>query len=241
MMRIPFWLILVGMVIGAGVVISVGTLLIDPNVALVRAAQFDLDTITPNADGVTDISPFRYTLARPARITMTLSNDQAQVFVFRDDEARSAGDHAVLFSGVVDGYLFPDETIEGVIERRLIPDGVYTWTLTAVGIDRDEQESVSGPLTIRDGDTRLPIISDFSIAPGEFTPNQDGITDRVAISVYLEKAAALDVYLLSATGERIFIAPREDIRQAGEAGVKSSIMRAVWTSTPIRPMMGRIR
>ncbi|NJK30938.1 MAG: hypothetical protein HC927_00240 [Deltaproteobacteria bacterium] len=51
-----------------------------------------------------------------------------------------------------------------------------------------------------------------------FTPNQDGIEDRVSLNVFLAKAADLQVYLEDAVGVRTYLARREGAREPGEAG-----------------------
>ena len=196
----------------------VGLRLLNPNRPLLVNAGFSLSKITPNGDGVDDITQVHYTLNRPARITIALQNKVAsEVFYFRKDEDRPAGDFQVLFSGIVDGYTLPGDAIEGTIETRLIPDGVYTWTVHAAA-DSGEVADITGNLTVADGDRQLPLISDFSVSPQVFTPNQDGIDDRVSINLYLAKPATLTAYLLGADGKQYFIAERDEGRKPGEMG-----------------------
>jgi hypothetical protein len=209
-MRIPLWILLLGAALAAVVVVVAGILLIDPNTPLIANAGFDFETITPNADGSDDIVPFSYTLARPANVTLSFQTSDGATYSYREDRPRNAGDHRVLFSGVVDGYLLPGEEFDSTIERRLIPDGDYTWTLTAQGTEREENATQTGTLIVRDGDTMLPLIESFTLAPSVFTPNQDGITDRVGISAVVQKPDVdVDAYLLDEAGQRFVIAPRE--------------------------------
>ena len=124
----------------------------------------------------------------------------------------------MLFSGVVDGFLNEGEAVYGEIERRLIPNGAYTWLLEAKP-DAGDPAAVSGELLVQAGDTPLPIMSEFRIAPDVFSPNQDGVADRVSINVYLEKdVERLDVYLEGPDGSRIPISARVEERQYGQAG-----------------------
>ncbi len=208
-MRIPLWILLLGAALAAAAVIAAGTLLIDPNTPLIAEAGFEFETFTPNADGQEDIVPFSYTLSRPATVTLSFEAADGAVYYFREDRPRNDGEHRVLFSGVVDGYMLDGESFESTIERRLIPNGDYTWTLTANGTERDEQATASGTLSVREGDAELPLITSFTLAPSVFTPNQDGITDRVGISAVVQKADVdVTAYLLDDDGTRYVIARR---------------------------------
>ncbi len=69
---------------------------------------------------------------------------------------------------------------------RTLPDGTYTWELSADD-GLGSTEPVTGTLTIADADTALPGIRGFSVSPPTFSPNQDGIADRVTINLVLEK------------------------------------------------------
>ncbi len=217
-MRTPILItILVALAVTA-VIIGAGLSVVDPNRPLILEAAFSADSITPNADGQNDVAILRYALARDARVRITLTDSNGRTYTFRDAQATPQGDYSVAFSGIVQGYTLPDEDIVGTVERRLLPDGVYTWTLHADGLTRDEQATASGTLTIRESDSALPLMTDFSVSPRVFTPNQDGVTDIVYINVFLQKPAELLAYLLSDSGERVYIAPRQDVRKAGEAG-----------------------
>lgn len=213
-MRIPWWILLVGAGLALAVVGLIGMTIIDPDTVLISYAGFEFETVTPNADGDRDVVPFRYTLSRPAEITLIFENTDGQQFTLRNNEPRMDGDHQFLFSGVVDGFTLPDDpAIDGTIERRLIPDGDYTWKLTAVGIRRRETEAAMGRLRVQDGDASLPAITSFAMTSTEFTPNQDGVRDRVGISVVVLKEANVKGWLLSPDGDRFSIALREDVKK----------------------------
>jgi hypothetical protein len=210
-------LVVIAAVAVVGVLLVIGQLIFQPNLPLIVDAEFSLTTISPNADGVEDVTEFSYTLSREARISITFTNGEGRVFTFRSDEPRIRGDYAVLFSGVVDGYVVEGETFNGEILRRLIPDGTYTWRLQAATADGLTDER-SGTFTVTDADSALPDIVTFTISPEIFTPNQDGISDRTEINVYLAKEANLSVYLLTEDGTRYFVPPVIEGREQGEEG-----------------------
>ncbi len=216
-MRLPIGLVLVAAGVGMIAVWLVGQVLLQPNLPLITAAEFLPTTISPNADGVDDVTLFQYSLSRNAQISLTFESGDT-VYTFRHDEARTSGDYQVHFSGVVDGYTLPEESIAGDVLRRLLPDGAYTWRLSAATVNGAETDERSGTLTITNGDSPLPEITSFSVFPDVFTPNQDGVNDRTEISVFLEKGADLQVYLLAEDGEKIFVAERQEGRKPGEPG-----------------------
>lgn len=209
-------IVLAAALVALFVVAAGGYLLLRPPGPLLSGAGFDRAQISPNADGVDDVAIFAYRLARPATISLTLEGAFGARFDFRRDERRSSGRFQVEFSGVVDGYTLPGEEIAGAVERRLIPNDTYTWTLEARAGSR--VETATGTLAVAAGDSALPLVTVFEISPQTFTPNQDGIRDRVSVNVYLAKDADLQVYLEDAAGARTYLDERELGRQPGEMG-----------------------
>lgn len=189
--------------------VSVGWVIARGNDSLLRDVQFDDEVITPNADGQDDATTIRYELARNADVSITFADEAGQTYYFRQERPRGVGKYQVLFSGVVDGYQIPGESIEGEIMSRLLQDGRYTWTITATDAD-GQQESVSGNLAVADADTELPELRNFTLDKSTFTPNQDGIDDRVAIQFFLPKEVAQTrVFLVTPEGAELPVAELE--------------------------------
>jgi len=217
-MRIPAGVLLLATLFGTVLVLVVGQALLQPDLPLITAAGFTPQRISPNADGADDVARFHYELSRNARITLQFEGEDGARYLFREDEARVGGAYSVAFGGVVDGWTRPQEQIAGVVLRRLLPDGDYTWTLLAQDAADGAWDERSGRLAVHAADSPLPQISAFSVWPDVFTPNQDGISDRTEINVYLDKGAQLQVWLAGADGQRIYVAPRQEGRKPGEAG-----------------------
>lgn len=216
-MRAPIgWIILIALLVTAIVVIA-GQQIVQPNLPLIVDAAFTLPQISPNADGIDDITAYRYELSDNATVTLTFAAQDGREFAFRQAERRAKGEYSGLFSGVVDGFVLEGERIEGEVMRRLMPEGEYTWTLLAE-TDDGRTDTRSGTLTLVDADVALPELSTLTISPTDFTPNQDGIRDRTQINVYLEKDAELSVYLLDENGVQIYIPPRVEETRNGKAG-----------------------
>jgi hypothetical protein len=161
-------------------------------------------TITPNADGIEDVARISYRLSGSADLSIYLVDAEGKRHYFREDRRRSEGDYGVDFSGVVDG--------------AMLPDGAYTWVVEAVD-DAGQTDSQSGPLVIENADTTRPELQGFSVYPKLFTPNQDGINDRVTVNYYLTKQAPVSVFLIGPDGEtRYPIAEVERDTKPGEPG-----------------------
>jgi len=77
-----------------------------------------------------------------------------------------------------------------VIDGQLLPDGAYTWVIDTTD-ENGQHQAAQGPLQVQDGEKTALQITTFTINPKEFTPNQDSISDRVAINVGLNKPATL--------------------------------------------------
>jgi len=217
-MRISIWLTILVALIALGVVLVVGRLLLQPDLPLITRGGFTPETITPNADGNDDITLLTYSLSRNAQVSLTFERDDGMTFVFRQDEPRIAGDYQVYFSGVVDGYTLPGELFSGEVLRRLMRDGQYIWRLNAVDAETGETQQWTGQLVIENGDVPLPELATFTVSPEVFTPNQDGVSDRARVNVYLTKNADLTVYLQGENGAIIYLSERREGREIGEAG-----------------------
>lgn len=180
------------------------------------------DSISPNADGETDVTEIRYSLSRSAHVSIYFENQAGERFYFRQERRRSAGEYSVLWGGVVDD---PERrpTPSGVEEvlSRVLADGEYTWTVEAVE-DNGEQQAVSGRILLAGGDTEVPDLHNFAVVPQIFRPNQDGLRDDwVSISYYLTKDVdSVQLYLLDPAqpGVKIPIAENPNVVRPEESG-----------------------
>lgn len=151
-------------------------------------------TISPNADGVADLTRLHYRVGTESTVTMLFRNAAGEEFPFREAVRRPAGDYELLFAGVVDG--------------RVLPNGSYDLIARAEPINGDAPVELSTPLTIEEAVTAPPQIENFAITPRTITPNRDGIRDEVAISYALSRPVSrMDVYLLGPDGTRYPVPP----------------------------------
>lgn len=171
---------------------------------LLYDVSMTLDTITPNADGIDDVTRFSYKLSDSAGLSIYLIDQNGEKHFFRENRRRSMGDYRVDFGGVIDG--------------AMLPDGNYSWVVSATG-DDGESMQVEGTLILQNADTTRPELQGFSVYPKDFTPNRDGINDRVTINYYLSKKADVQVYLIAPDGEtRYPIEEKERDVEPGDPG-----------------------
>ena len=203
----------------AALVLGLAWIVFRPGGPPLVEAAFSHTALTPNADGDSDVTHITYRLRRAATVSIYFLDGQGQRYVFRRERPREAGEHAVDFSGVVDpfqasgeaplsacvnagpaadGRLPAGDVLTGEVLAQVLPDGAYTWVVEA----RDEQgqtNQMSGPLTITGADTHLPQLR-LTVSPDVFTPNQDGISDRIRINVWLNKDIGVDGLRLTLVG-----------------------------------------
>jgi hypothetical protein len=169
-------------------------------------------TISPNADGREDIASISFKLNRNANVAIYFYDEAGRRYVFRPPTRLSLNEkpYTVLFPGVVEGFRRPTEEMPYEIVRRVLPDGVYTWEIVAEENESGEDARASGTLTIENADPQLPGITGFSIYPRKFSPNQDGLDDRVRINAFLQKdVEAFQVYMVDEEGIRHHVAEDE--------------------------------
>ncbi len=204
----PIWAALIALLFVI-LAVALGWRIVNGDSSLLRDALVKDPLITPNADGLADATQISYTLSRNAGVSIYFENEEGDRFYFREDKPRGTGDYKVLFSGVVDGYRLADDVLEGEILSRLLQDGIYTWTIEATD-ETGHVEVQQGELTIADADSALPEMRDFSLDKQLFTPNRDGISDRIQAQFYLSKEVDdLRVFLQMPDGAEVPISELE--------------------------------
>ncbi len=163
---------------------------------MLSGAQVVPATISPNADGLDDVAHITYQVGRPANVSIYFTDAGGHRYYFRKDQRRSPGNYDVYWGGVInDPQLQQVPGGQELVESRVLPDGVYRWTIEATG-DGGVQDRAEGTIALQGADTTLPDLQNFTVVPKEFTPNQDSFHDRVSISYYLaKKAERIRVYL----------------------------------------------
>jgi uncharacterized repeat protein (TIGR01451 family) len=173
--------------------------------ALISDIEVSPQIISPNADGVDDVAAISYRISDNCDFSLILVDSDGNRHFARKDLARvpTKSNYTALFGGAIDG--------------KLLPDGDYTMILEASDA-RGRTTREETWLKLEGGD-KLPIeIKNLTVAPNVFTPNRDGIKDRITIGYYLTKEAAyVEVYLTDGAGNRYPI-PDDQIRDVGAPG-----------------------
>jgi hypothetical protein len=191
------------------IALALGWVIFRGSQSLLKNVTFSKTEITPNADGLDDAATIRYEITNNAIVSIFFENEVGDRFYFRQDEQRGVGEYGVNFSGIVHGYRLPDEAIEGQILARLLRDGQYIWTVMATA-ENGDTETITGPLTIAAADTELPEIRAFELDKRVFSPNRDGIDDRIQIQFFLPKEVVQSrVFLVGPDGAELPVAELE--------------------------------
>ncbi|MDY7040291.1 MAG: hypothetical protein SVX38_05470, partial [Chloroflexota bacterium] len=161
-----------------------------------RTLLYDVDvypaTISPDADGDDDVTLIRYKLRRNANVSIYLVGVEGEKQYFRQDRPRSrstGAGYSLYFGGVI------DRSQGDLIRSRMLSSGEYTLVIEATDT-QGHTEQVSKPLTLVNADTTYPQLLGFGVDHHEFTPNRDGVNDRVKINYELTKEATVLVYLI---------------------------------------------
>lgn len=146
------------------------------------------EVLSPNADGVDDVARITYKVSRQCDIYIFFVDAQGREYSFREGNGRSPGEYEALFGGAIQG--------------QVLPDGQYAWVVEAVDEGTGQMERVEGQLMVVDADSSGPGLDNFTVFPQVFTPNQDGINDRIVINFRLLERASVEVYLRDQQGSR---------------------------------------
>lgn len=149
--------------------------------ALLDNVSLEPTAISPRAGSANAAATVRYTIGRAASVSIYLIDAQGRARYFRQDQPRAPGDYATVFNGAIDD--------------RVLVDGTYTLVVEAKDNASGQIAKVQKTLAITAADSTAPELLNFTVFPTSFTPNQDGIKDRVAIRYFLTKPAKVDVYL----------------------------------------------
>ncbi len=177
--------------------------------------------ISPDADGIDDVTYIEYKLSRNALVSIFFENDSGERFYFRNERPRSAGEYGVQWGGTVNQpWVLENEYGTEVVESWVLPDGAYTWVIEAT-VEGEETARVDGQISLSAGDAVVPELRKFTVTLPEFTPNQDGLADRTGVSYFLNKDVdSVQVYLYDPDSPDVLYPLEEQERAAkpGEAG-----------------------
>ncbi len=172
-------------------------------------------TITPNADGESDVTRIEYKLARNATLSIYFEDESGARYYFRKQRERSrtvgGRPYRVDFGGVI-----PIE-VGGFRQDRVLSDGTYKLVLEATDA-RGRTATVEYDFVVAQADATPLELQGFALDRHLFTPNRDGVNDRVNISYLVNKDAQVLVYLLNDEGRKYPIGDPKGPARPGKAG-----------------------
>jgi len=165
---------------------------------LLGAVSASPAVVQPSGRQPTEPIQLRYTLSRPATVTLRVQPQAGDdPIVLRAAAHLGAGPHFVLFNGVVDTGAVPGATATPV--ARVLPDGLYRFLVSAVDDSRQQQDEAT-TFTVQDARTAPPALENLQIYPATISPNSDAVDDVAQITYRLADTGTTTVLLQGAAG-----------------------------------------
>jgi flagellar hook assembly protein FlgD len=141
------------------------------------------DPFSPNGDGVFDGTALYYTLSEAASVTVTVTGAGVGPDILRQAQ-ENAGTHTLWWYGKSDGLQ--------------VPDGEYTFTVAAEPLSPPaEPEQVEATVVV---DTEAPDPGLYTVTPGRFSPDGDGVADSVHVSLVIDPSEPTNEVTVAVTG-----------------------------------------
>lgn len=194
------WRVAGALVAGLVLVVGLGACALPLGRRVLYDVSVSDSIISPNADGDTDVTRIEYKLARNATLSIYAVDEQGDKHYFRRERPRSrtlgGQTYRVDFGGVI------PVDVDGLRQDRVLPNGTYSLVIEAYpqGASASQVSRHEVPFEVVDADTTPPEMEGFSLDRHLFTPNRDGVDDRVKIVYYLTKEANTSVYLIREDG-----------------------------------------
>ena len=163
---------------------------------LIQSASLSTARLDAGADGAVQL---RYTLARPATVSLELVGPDGRRYPLRRDEPRPTGGYELELDGT---YPLPDDSEQ----RRALPSGDYQVALAANG--PGGPQSLALPLRVERADVPPPRVENLAVFPAAISPNFDGVDDVARVTYRLDKPARVYAYVLGPDGARLPLGPR---------------------------------
>jgi hypothetical protein len=154
--------------------------------SLLSDVKLDGQALTLDGQGGPKTINLSYTLGKTARVSLMLEGPGNSKYNLRTGEERPTGQYATSINGLV------DLEENGQKQRRLLPDGIYRYTLTAEA--GSEKTSDQGQFSISGNRTEgPPEISGLSAFPNVISPNFDALDDVTTFNWRTSRPATVTV------------------------------------------------
>lgn len=177
-----------------------------------------IDSVFPNPEvfspkyGQTQSDQISFNLNRPAEVQLTIRKNGDEIYV-GSKGTLATGSHTVSWNGT-------DKS------GRIVNDGSYEIVFKTIETAFNYPSTTPliwrlGTITIKDADYYIPvsrlkeIVTEASFQSTVFTPDGDGINDKVTGQFTLAVPAKLSVYIANAAGAHVKLAVSEQVFEAG--------------------------
>lgn len=159
-------------------------------------------TISPNGDGNQDVTILSYRIGQPSTVSIWLEDQHGQRYILRDRVRRfpSTEHYQLRFDGTVP---------EGDSQRRVLPDGTYTYVVEVYGDDGSVARE-QGQLVINGAAVVRPEILDLAVIPNPFSPDEDAIDDVTNFTYRLPITATISIDITDSRGQRYPLLTRQE-------------------------------
>lgn len=177
-------------VVAAVVVLLSGLLGACATQPVLSGFQVTPTVISPNGHSPNGVTTIKYQVGQRSDVSIALVGQNGKQYLLRNQATRPVGSYQLTFAGAYDG--------------RVLPDGQYRVQITAQPPgSQTVVQRLDGTLTIRQGDSTPPAITEIGAFPNPFHPNGNLATDVTVIHYTLSKPATVTITAVGKqTGKR---------------------------------------
>lgn len=154
--------------------------------ALLSEVKLDNPALVLDGKGGPKVINLSYRVGKQSQVSLSLSGPGGVNFELRQNEGRPLGEYSTQINGII------EQQIEGLPQRRLLPDGLYQFILTAKS--EGEQAKEQGQFSISGNPSGgAPEVSGLSAHPTVISPNFDAIDDEATLNWRTSRPATVTV------------------------------------------------
>ncbi len=160
---------------------------------LLSEVKLDSPALVLDGKGGPKIINLSYRVGKQSQVSLSLSGPGGLNYELRQNEGRPPGDYSTQINGII------EQQVEGLQQRRLLPDGVYQFILTAK--NEGEQAREQGQFSISGNPSGgAPEVSGLSAFPPVISPNFDAVADEATLNWRTSRPTTVTVAISGKNG-----------------------------------------